>query len=122
ELLLASEEAQKRGRPRILPVRLGYTGPLPDPIAAILDPLMYALWEDPKDNQRLVAELVNAIQNPASTRSTLPHAKLEPVGGAVPLDSKFYIQRAADEEFRSAVTRQDSIVLVKGARQMGKTS
>lgn len=48
--------------------------------------------------------------------------RLEPVGGAVPLDSKFYIVRAADEEFRAALAHRDSIVLVKGARQMGKTS
>lgn len=61
--------------------------------------------------------------------STLPHlefpassVKLEPIGGAVSLESKFYITRTADEDFRSAVTRQDSIVLVKGARQIGKTS
>src|SRR5215510_5980098 len=49
-------------------------------------------------------------------------AMLEPVGGAVPLDSGFYIVRPADEEFRAAIARQDSIVLVKGARQVGKTS
>src|SRR2546422_8633101 len=38
------------------------------------------------------------------------------------LDSKYYVVRPVDEEFRAAVWRQDSIVLVKGARQMGKTS
>jgi DNA-binding winged helix-turn-helix (wHTH) protein len=48
--------------------------------------------------------------------------ELEPVGGAVPLDSRFYIVRQADEEFITAVSRKDSIVLVKGARQVGKTS
>jgi hypothetical protein len=47
---------------------------------------------------------------------------LEPVGGAVPLDSGFYIVRPTDEKFRMAIARQDSIVLVKGARQVGKTS
>ena len=44
------------------------------------------------------------------------------VGGAVPLGSPFYIERPADGEFRAAVTRGDSIVLVKGARQVGKSS
>jgi serine/threonine protein kinase len=47
---------------------------------------------------------------------------LEPVGGAVPLASQFYIERATDAEFHAAIQRQDSIVLVKGARQVGKTS
>jgi hypothetical protein len=48
--------------------------------------------------------------------------QLEPVGGAVPLTSLFYIERTTDAEFRTAIARKDSIVLVKGARQMGKTS
>jgi DNA-binding SARP family transcriptional activator len=43
-------------------------------------------------------------------------------GGALPLDSPIYVVRAADEKFRAAIARQDSIVLVKGASQMGKTS
>ncbi len=49
-------------------------------------------------------------------------ARLEPVGGAVPLDSRFYIERPTDREFHEAIARQDSLVLVKGARQVGKTS
>ena len=51
-----------------------------------------------------------------------PLTKLEPVGGAAPLDSPFYIERPTDIEFKAAVARRDSIVLVKGARQVGKTS
>jgi AAA-like domain len=43
-------------------------------------------------------------------------------GGAVPLDSKFYVVRPTDEAFDAAIARRDSIVLVKGARQSGKTS
>src|SRR5262249_39824071 len=37
-------------------------------------------------------------------------------------DSPFYVQRPADATFRAALARHESIVLVKGARQMGKTS
>jgi serine/threonine protein kinase len=48
--------------------------------------------------------------------------KLEPVGGAVPLDSQFYIERDTDRDFHEAIERRDSLVLVKGARQVGKTS
>lgn len=48
--------------------------------------------------------------------------ELEMVGGAMPLDSKFYISRKVDEEFAAALRRRDSIVLLKGARQVGKTS
>jgi serine/threonine protein kinase len=56
-----------------------------------------------------------------TSRASLRDA-LEPVGGAVPLSSKFYIQRPTDVEFQAAIARRDSIVLVKGARQVGKTS
>jgi DNA-binding SARP family transcriptional activator len=47
---------------------------------------------------------------------------LEPPGGAVPLHSRFYVERATDAQFRAAIERGDSIVLVKGPRQVGKTS
>jgi hypothetical protein len=42
--------------------------------------------------------------------------------GAVPLDSEYYIQRATDAEFLDALAQRESIVLIKGPRQMGKTS
>jgi serine/threonine protein kinase len=60
--------------------------------------------------------------HPSDSSGSAPRRMLEPVGGAVPLDSEFYIVRPADEEFRDAIARGDSIVLVKGARQVGKTS
>lgn len=47
---------------------------------------------------------------------------LDAPGGAVPIKSPFYIERATDAEFHAALARGDSIVLVKGARQVGKTS
>ncbi len=43
-------------------------------------------------------------------------------GGAMPLHSELYIKRSTDDEFLAAIARRDSIVLVKGARQVGKTS
>jgi serine/threonine protein kinase len=64
----------------------------------------------------------NTLPTPSGASSGDSLEKLEPVGGAVPLTSEFYIARPTDLEFRSAITRQDSIVLVKGARQVGKTS
>jgi DNA-binding SARP family transcriptional activator len=48
--------------------------------------------------------------------------ELEPVGGAMPLGSRYYVMRDADADFEAAVRRQDSIILVRGARQVGKTS
>lgn len=66
---------------------------------------------------------------PQAIRVTIPvHQKpkgplpLESIGGAVPLNSDFYMKRGVDKEFREALSRYDSIVLLKGARQIGKTS
>jgi DNA-binding winged helix-turn-helix (wHTH) protein len=53
---------------------------------------------------------------------TLQREDFEPVGGAILLDSRFYVVRPADADFEAAVARGDSIVLVKGPRQVGKTS
>src|SRR5207244_1847985 len=58
ELQTAHAAAQQQGgKPRLLPVRVNYTGPLPDALAPILGPLHYTLWESSKDNERLVAEV-----------------------------------------------------------------
>ena len=64
----------------------------------------------------------SASTSATSSQSSTPQKSLESVGGAVALNSEFYIVRSTDEAFQSAIARQDSIVLVKGARQMGKTS
>jgi hypothetical protein len=67
------------------------------------------------------SKLAGAAGKPAAADWAVPD-KLEPVGGAVPLDSEFYLVRPQDADLRTALNRYDSIVLIKGARQMGKTS
>jgi serine/threonine protein kinase len=125
EVQIAHESAQQHGRPRLFPVRVNYTEKLPDPLGTILDPIQYALWTGPQDDGVLVFGLLTSFTTGATSeqgqRSRKP-GKTEPVGGAVPPDSEFYIVRPTDEEFQSAIARRDSIVLVKGARQMGKSS
>jgi serine/threonine protein kinase len=68
-----------------------------------------------------VVKVSSLLSAPPSNSPAL-REMLEPVGGAVPLDSGFYIVRPTDEKFGAAIARRDSIVLVKGARQVGKTS
>jgi serine/threonine protein kinase len=58
----------------------------------------------------------------ASSPGAKDRGKRDVVGGAMPLESEMYIVRPTDGEFLSAIDRGDAIVLVKGARQMGKTS
>jgi hypothetical protein len=149
----AHEAAQvQHGRPRLLPVRVNYTGPIPEPMGGILSPIQYFLWEGHQDDEGLVTELSVTLEHlpPAEAVTAQPLAKgkrltplpiappvaavaqaprppatplaLESLGGAMPLDSEFYLVRAADAELQNAVGRRDSIILLKGARQMGKTS
>ena len=47
---------------------------------------------------------------------------LETPSGAVPLESQFYIERVGDETLRRNLAHASSIVVIYGARQMGKTS
>jgi hypothetical protein len=133
-----AQEAQRRrkGRPVLLPVRIRYEGPLPGSWAPILDGIPYQLWDGDYSEAGLVAEVEEALVHLPEGAEPAPRSRphgshwvmnmskvpLEPVGGAVPLTSKFYIQRPADQEMLNAVARFDSIVLIKGARQMGKTS
>ena len=121
EVQLAHSFAERQnGRPRLFPVRVQFQGEFPDSLHSALDGINYALWRDPADNDQIVADLAKALQAPQEAFRRKPN--LEPVGGALPLHSKFYIVRPSDQEFYSAVDRNDSIILLKGARQMGKTS
>ena len=121
EVQIAHEAAQQQqGCPRILPVRINYEGALPDPLGSILAPLQYFLWREPQNDEQLVAEVLKSLRGP-EPEAVAPTEIREPGGGMLP-DDKLYIVRDTDEEFLRALKRRDSIVLVKGARQMGKTS
>jgi len=61
----------------------------------------------------------NAVVSTASARVDI---HFEPVGGAVPLSSPYYIRRNSDDLASTALAPQTSFILVKGARQVGKTS
>jgi hypothetical protein len=86
---------------------------------------LYNLYLSETGNPECPARLRSQVPAPSvmATRANTGEADtLEPAGGAVPLGSAFYIERSTDAQFRAAITRGDSIVLVKGPRQVGKTS
>ena len=119
EIRIAHETAQARGgEPHLLPVRVRFEGDLPDPLKAILDPLQHRLWTGPDDDAGLVNALKSSLQNPLAP----PRGSRVIIGGALPLDSPLYIRRSTDDALSAALERSDSIILIKGARQMGKTS
>lgn len=127
EIEMAHQAREKRsGLPRILPVRIAYEGPLPQHLSAILDPLEYTLWEGPEHDRALVQALQRAMETPERPHVPIPHgvpaAPMETPVGGVPPGSPYYVERATDQQFLEALDRRESIILVNGARQMGKTS
>jgi hypothetical protein len=121
EVEIARSAAQvQQGKPRLLPVRVGYEGSLGDGLDAILKPLQYALWNDQSDDAAVVKQLLKALED--SEEPTADAVNDEQPGGAIPTNSKFYIPRPSDEALAQALRRKDTIVLIKGGRQMGKTS
>jgi hypothetical protein len=87
----------------------------------MLASLHYLRWEAGMEVGGLARQLMSALHNRADSGLVRPE-QIEPAGGAVPLDSKFYVERLTDGALAQAMQRGDSIVLLKGARQMGKTS
>ncbi|HLK59527.1 MAG TPA: AAA-like domain-containing protein [Chthonomonadaceae bacterium] len=71
------------------------------------------------DMLHLKKQISEGMDPPTPPSIRLPDA---PIGGALSPDSPWYLRRSADQEFLEAVIRQDSIVLVKGPRQTGKSS
>src|SRR5262249_10160129 len=100
ELETATDEHRKRGKPQILPVRIGSDQPLSGLAGAILQRLHYCSWHGPGDDARVIAEVVAALEEPLKPKSA--EIALEPVGGAVPPGSPFYVERRADPEFLQA--------------------
>jgi hypothetical protein len=120
EVQLAQEAAQVSGRPRLVLLR---TDPSIDAellpraaqAAGILD------WV-PGPDTPLPAALLEAIRQPPAAAPARDRSLLLPPTGVLPLESPYYLERSVDEEFHAALRRRDSIIRIKGARQMGKTS
>jgi hypothetical protein len=118
EVRIAQEAAQKRGgKPRLLPVRLNFEGDMPPELWGALGRLQYFLWREPDDNPRLVGELLHALRMPSAEP-----LKQSPPTGVLPLNSEVYVERPTDQELLAAIRRRDSVIRIRGARQVGKTS
>lgn len=119
QLEIAEDERRKRGRPYIIPVWLKEGEEEADSIAALHRNLHQAHWRGAEDTGTVVEE-VRAVLTEG--QDEVDPKVLESAGGAVPAGSKLYVRREADDEFEEALDRHESIVLVKGPRQIGKTS
>ena len=134
-LLHAANDARQVGdsKPRISPVRVSYDGPLPERIGYLLSTLPFISWQRPEDEDGVVSFILQSsgAQPAAPEPQTQAYSAglprnlsedLEAYGGLVPLKSRFYIERDADRPFLAAIAQRHSVVLLKGARQIGKSS
>ena len=118
EVRLARKTAQlSGGRPRILPVRIRFEGALPEPFD-VLNSIQNAIWNGPEDSARVYQELKAAIRRPFEHVARY----VPPVGGALSPTDPFYIVRPEDGEVKAAFDCNEATILLRGARQMGKTS
>jgi hypothetical protein len=136
EIELARHHAASAGKPLILPVRVGFDGPLPYPLNAYLDGIQYATWNRPADTPRLVEELLAAsagVPRPETrggpsllvSMATLapPYAAPLPApGGTLDVDDPWYVARPTDVTAQAVVRQTGQTLTIKGPRQMGKSS
>jgi len=120
ELETAFDEHRKRGKPYLLPIRVGADKTVVGPVGMLINGLNFSVWQSSNDNQRVISEIRAAISE--EPKPAPVERQFEPVGGAVSPDSSFYAERSSDIEFMKALKANESIILVKGPRQMGKTS
>ena len=81
ELRIAHEAAQEQdGKPRILPLRIAYSGVLPQEMADILDPIQYAMWASPEDDDDVLDQLVRGLAGQPMGAPTAGAAALASLG------------------------------------------
>jgi AAA domain-containing protein/TIR domain-containing protein len=146
EVERAHQLRQQTGKPRILPVRLSYPGPLPYQLSPYLDKLQQAKWQSDGDTERLIKQLLDAIgelaplpapepqssppvQEAAGPTLPKPAADLRFIEtlrdpfGTVRLRSKFYIERGDDERFYRELRKSyGTTTTIRAPRQSGKSS
>jgi hypothetical protein len=137
---------RKANQLSILPVRVGLDAELPYDVGAYLHGLQYAVWRTGQTFGSICQSILERIENPSAlgmeeadpppelSDANLPQLAMELHGaplpaadprletGAVQLDSPFYVRRVADTDVSRLVCQSGVTVLVKGPRQVGKTS
>ena len=145
EVLLAHQLSKQPARAMtLLPIRVAYTDALPYDLAACLNPIQYTLWNTDADSARVIEEIsaaVNTAQPLPRTQTDsdttilrlfeateqqgapLPKAELRFETGTMRLDSRFYVARPEDALVLNQVRAPEgATVIIKGVRQIGKSS
>ncbi len=142
EVRMAHHAKRDDGHPSILPVRVNYDGPLDYELDSYLSRLNYVCWNSESDSERILDSLLHAATaNELHDAPTAPYdsgrtqpdprrpqpvsdprALLRAPGGAIRIDDPFYVTRAADGIVNAASGGVGETIVIKAARQMGKSS
>lgn len=151
EIVLAHQLSQRKDKPLIiLPIRVAYEDALPYDLAAYLNPIQYAMWKLTDTYDRVTREITNAIEQAvalpergkdnqdlasqpnmqglaqATEGSGVPLPGADPrfafESGTVALASPYYVRRTADADIERQASLIGTTTVVKGPRQIGKSS
>src|SRR5262249_52270003 len=87
ELKIAETVRLRQGRPRLLPVRLKFEHELPYDLGAILNPLQYVAWSSDKDSDRLIDDVVAAVQGSKDRLLAPARSPQQPLPPDLPLSA-----------------------------------
>lgn len=119
EVEIAASGRQERGNPLLLPVRIGTDAPIEGGLKPLLAGLHFGSWHSSANSEELLQHILRSLEQPAEQKRV---QLVESDTGGLSPESPLYIERSADEPFHVALRNVESILLVKGPRQMGKTS
>ncbi len=145
EVRLAQRRHRDTGRPRIVPLRVRYSGPLEYELDLYLGNLQYIPWNGPEESPRVYDEILRAMtgaQPPplGPPAEPAPQAVARPAvgesrpsaardarpasvpGGTISQRDPYYVSRSADEVVVNLAAELGQTVVIKGPRQMGKSS
>ncbi|XXT18114.1 AAA-like domain-containing protein [Sorangium sp. So ce429] len=141
EVRIAYRKGSRGGRPKILPVRVAYDGPLDYELDLHVGRLQYVRWASAADDDAVIAAVRDAPKGidpvPAAPPRTAeerpcsvadaPSPRADPrrwtaPTGALPKDDPLYVERAAEQTVRDLAEGDGHTLTVFGPGQHGKSS
>ncbi len=119
ELEIAAEERRNRGRPHILPVWVDEPEAGNPPPVLLSQSLYQPVWAGEGHTEEVMKEVRTILAGGQAVREA---DRLDTTGRESATDANYYVRRAADDAFENAIRNRESIVLLKGPRQIGKTT
>lgn len=119
QLETVSAERRLRGRPNLVTARIRPDRPVYGPVGSYLLDESAIGWSDESDDTKVAAAVLTAL---ASEGSAEVHPTLQEPAGNVPPSTRFYTLRKSDADLDSALWATESVILIRGPRQIGKTS